>query len=319
MPALKPSTDSILFIKTSSLGDVVHHMPAVTDARQNFPDAQIAWVVEEAFAPLVGLHPAVDTVIPVATRRWRKQLLKRETWKEIATFRRLLRPSAFDKIIDAQGLIRSAIIARAARGEHHGYDSASIKEPLAARSYDVRHKVSRSLHAVERNRRLTALALGYEVDAAIDYGLDPMPKPPDRYAVLLHGTSRPSKEWPEDCWIELGRFLQTKGFECVLPWGDGVEKLRAERLCAAIPDSRVLDRQPLDATAKVIAGASLVVGVDTGLLHLAAAYKVPLAGIYVSSDPGLTGPAGAGPIVIVSGVERAPIASEVIAAVEGLL
>ena len=98
MPALKPSMDSILFIKTSSLGDVVHHMPAATDARQHFPDAQIAWVVEEAFAPLVGLHPAVDTVIPVATRRWRRQLLKRETWKEIAAFRRLLRPSAYDKV-----------------------------------------------------------------------------------------------------------------------------------------------------------------------------------------------------------------------------
>jgi len=319
MPAPKPSTDSILFIKTSSLGDVVHHMPAVTDAREHFPDAQIAWVVEEAFAPLVGLHPAVDTVIPVATRRWRKQLLKRETWQEIAAFRRLLRPSAFDKIIDAQGLVRSAIIARAAQGERHGYDAQSIKEPFASRFYDVKHKVSRSLHAVERNRRLTALALGYDVNSAVDYGLNSMPKPADRYAVLLHGTSRPSKEWPEDCWIELGRFLGTKGFESVLPWGDGVEKLRAERLCAAISDSRVLDRQPLDVTAKVIAGASLVVGVDTGLLHLAAAYKVPLAGIYVSSDPGLTGPAGAGPIVIVSGVERAPSVSEVIAAVERLL
>ena len=319
MSALKSSNDSILFIKTSSLGDVVHHMPAATDARQHFPDAQIAWVVEEAFAPLVGLHPAVDTVIPVATRRWRKQLLKRETWKEIATFRGLLRPSAFDKIVDAQGLIRSALIARAAQGERHGYDSRSIKEPLASRCYDVKHAVSRALHAVERNRRLTALALGYEIDAAIDYGLDPMDKPSDRYAVLLHGTSRASKEWPEACWIELGRFLRTKCFECVLPWGDGVEKLRAERLSAAIPDSGVLERQPLDATAKVIAGASLVVGVDTGLLHLAAAYKVPLAGIFVSSDPGLTGPAGAGPIVIVSGIERAPSASEVMTAVERLL
>jgi heptosyltransferase-1 len=192
MPARKPSPESILFIKTSSLGDVVHHMPAAMDARQHFPDAQIAWVVEEAFAPLVGLHPAVDTVIPVATRRWRRQLLKRETWKEIAAFRRLLRPSAFDKVIDAQGLIRSAIIARAARGERHGYDSTSIKEAFASKFYDVRHKVSRTLHAVERNRRLTALALGYDIDVAIDYGLDPMPKASDRYAVLLHGTSRPS-------------------------------------------------------------------------------------------------------------------------------
>lgn len=311
--------DSVLFIKTSSLGDVVHHMPAVTDARQRFPDAQIAWVVEEAFAPLVGLHPGVDRVIPVATRRWRRQFLKRETWKEIAAFRRLLRPASFDRVIDAQGLIRSAIIARAAQGERHGYDAQSIKEPFASQFYDVKHKVSRALHAVERNRVLTGLALGYAPVKAMDYGLNAVTKPAERYAILLHGTSRVSKEWPEECWIELGRWLRTRGFESVLPWGDGIEKLRAERLSAAISDSRVLERQPLDATAKVIAGAALVVGVDTGLLHLAAAYQVPLVGVYVSSDPGLTGPVGAGRIVVVTGVEKAPIASEAIAAVERLL
>lgn len=311
--------DSILFIKTSSLGDVVHHMPAVADARQQFPDAQIAWVVEEAFAPLVGLHPAVDTVIPVATRRWRKRIFRRETWKEIAAFRRLLRPSSYDKVIDAQGLVRSAIIASAARGERHGYDAKSIKEPFASRFYDVKHRVSRALHAVERNRALTGLALGYVPPRAIDYGLLAPTKPAERYAMLLHGTSRVSKEWPEECWIDLGRWLHGKGFESVLPWGDGIEKLRAERLCAAIPDSRVFDRHPLDVTARVIAGASLVVGVDTGLLHLAAAYQVPLAGIYVSSDPGLTGPVGVGRIVVVAGVEKAPVAAEAIAAVERLL
>jgi heptosyltransferase-1 len=311
--------DNILFIKTSSLGDVVHHMPAVTDARKHFPDAQIAWVVEEAFAPLVGMHPAVDAVISVATRRWRKHLLKRETWAEIATFRKLLRPTVFDRVIDAQGLIRSAIIARGALGERHGYDASSIKEAFASRFYDVRHKVSRTLHAVERNRQLTGRSLGYMPATAIDYGLQVETLSGDRYALLLHGTSRVSKEWPEDCWIELGRWLHGKGFECVLPWGTGLEKLRAERIAAAVPGSRVLERQPLDATAKVIAGASLVVGVDTGLLHLAAAYGVPLLGIYVASDPGLTGPVGAGEIVVASGIERAPVASEAIAAVERLL
>jgi heptosyltransferase-1 len=311
--------DNILFIKTSSLGDVVHHMPAVTDARQRFPDAQIAWVVEEAFAPLAGLHPAVDTVIPVATRRWRRQFLKRETWQQIAAFRRLLRPQVYDRVIDAQGLVRSAIIARAARGERHGYDARSIKEAFASRFYDVKHKVSRALHAVDRNRILTGEALGYTPSGVIDYGLLCPPRSATKYAVLLHGTSRADKEWTEECWIALGRWLHGRGFECVLPWGDGVEKLRAERLCAAIPEARVLDRQPLDLTAKVIAGAALVVGVDTGLLHLAAAYQVPLAGIFVASDPGLTGPVGAGRIVIVAGVEKPPVAAEVITAVERLL
>ncbi len=237
---------------------------------------------------------------------------------EIAAFRRLLRPSAYDKVIDAQGLVRSAIIARAARGERHGYDSQSIKEPFAARFYDVKHKVSRALHAVERNRSLTGHVLGYTPEKAIDYGLLAPPKSDARYATLLHGTSRVSKEWPEASWIELGRWLHGKGFECVLPWGDGIEKLRAERLCAAIPEARVLERQPLDATAKAIAGSALVVGVDTGLLHLAAAYQVPLAGIYVSSDPGLTGPVGAGRIVVAAGVEKAPTSAEVMTAVERL-
>ena len=309
----------ILFIKTSSLGDVIHHMPAVTDARQNLPDAHFAWVVEEAFAPLVGLHPAVDTVIPVATRRWRKRVLRLETWKEIAAFRRLLRPAAYDKVIDAQGLVRSAIIARAARGQRHGYNAHSIKEGFASRFYDVTHTVSRALHAVDRNRILTGLALGYTPAKTIDYGLLTPPASAERYALLLHGTSRPSKEWPEACWIELGRWLQEKGLESVLTWGDGVEKLRAERLCAKIPGSRVIDRQPLDLTAKVIAGASLVVGVDTGLLHLAAAYQVPLAAIFIASDPGLTGPVGSGRIVVVAGVDKAPAVAEVCQAVEPLL
>ena len=309
----------ILFIKTSSLGDVVHHMPAVTDARQNLPDAHVAWVVEEAFAPLVGLHPAVDTVIPVATRRWRRRVLRLETWKEIAAFRRLLRPAAYDKVIDAQGLVRSAIIARAARGERHGYNAQSIKEGFASRFYDVRHTVSRALHAVDRNRILTGLALGYTPGKPIDYGLLAPTASGERYALLLHGTSRPSKEWPEERWIELGRWLQATGLEPVLTWGDGVEKLRAERLCAAIPGARVVDRQPLDLTAKVIAGASLVVGVDTGLLHLAAAYQVPLAAIFVASDPGLTGPVGSGRIVVVAGLDMAPSVSEVCQAVEPLL
>ena len=162
----------ILFIKTSSLGDVIHHMPALVEARRRLPDARFAWVVEEAFAPLVRLHPAVDEVIPVASRRWRHALLSAATWREVRAFRRLVRSRAYDAVIDTQGLLRTAVIARLARGRRHGYDSASIREPLAARFYDVRHRVSRDLHAIDRNRILTGLALGYSPEGAIDFGLD---------------------------------------------------------------------------------------------------------------------------------------------------
>jgi heptosyltransferase-1 len=312
--------DGILFVKTSSLGDVVHHMPAVTDARRAFPGVALHWVVEESFAPLARLHPAIDTVIPVATRRWRSKLLSPAMWREIGAFRASVRANRYGKIVDTQGLLRSALIVAAARGEKHGYDAASIREPLASRFYDVTHSVSRTAHAVARNRMLSALSLGYAADGPIDYGL---PKSVGaqgaRTAVLLHGTSRESKQWSEPDWITLGRRLAAHGLEIILPWGSPDEETRSQRLAAAIAGARVPPRAPLDQVAAMIAKASLVVGVDTGLLHLAAAYRVPLVAIFVASEPSLTGPVGAGPITVLGAMGSAPDAAQVIAAAEALL
>jgi len=310
----------ILIIKTSSLGDVVHQMPAIADAARAMPDVRISWVVEEAFAPLAQLHPNVSEVIPVATRRWRSHLASRATWREVAEFSTRLREPDFDKVIDTQGLIRSAVIARLAHGERHGYEAASIREPLAARFYDVHHSVSRELHAVTRNRLLTGLSLGYRPPDQIDYGLSKPPSGDDQpYALLLHGTSRTTKEWRAEDWIAAGRWLQGRGVQAVLPWGTEAERQFAEQLSAAIAGSRVLPRQRLDLTAQVIAHAAAVIGVDTGLLHLAAAYRVPLVGVYVSTDPGLTGPVGSGAMRVLGGKSGGPSAQQVIAAAEQLL
>lgn len=309
----------ILFIKTSSLGDVVHQMPAITDARRHRPDARLSWVVEEAFAPLARLHPAVDDVIAVSTRRWRSQLMQASTWREMSDFKARLSEVNPETVIDTQGLMRSALIASMANGERHGYDASSIREPVASFFYDVKHKVARGQHAVTRNRLLSGLSLGYAPDAAIDYGLQKPEKSADaRYAVLLHGTSRAAKEWREVDWIGTGKWLRGQGLDVLLPWGSERERLRCERLSAAIPGSRILDRQPLDATAKIIAGASLVVGVDTGLLHLAAAYAVPLVAVFLATDPGLTGPVGTGSITILGGKSAYPSFERVIEAAQAL-
>jgi heptosyltransferase I len=309
----------IMFIKTSSLGDVVHHMPAVTDARRRWPDARMTWVVEEAFAPLARLHPAVSEVIPVSTRRWRSQLLRGATWNEVSAFKARLRSINAEKVIDTQGLLRSALIARTATGERHGYDASSIREPAASWFYDVKHAVARDQHAVTRNRLLTGLSLGYSPDATIDYGLVKPPKGDAApYAVLLHGTSRAAKEWREVDWIGAGKWLRARDLDVVLPWGNERERLRCERLAAAIAGSRILERQPLDATAKVIANAALVVGVDTGLLHLAAAYNVPLIAVFLATDPGLTGPVGNGSITVVGGKDVYPSFERMIDAAQKL-
>ena len=311
----------VLFIKTSSLGDVIHHMPALTDARRHRPDARFSWAVEEAFAPLVGLHPAVGDVIPVASRRWRKSIWTPATIKEIGGAFRGLRARRYDEIVDTQGLLRSAVLARVAQGRRHGYDRDSIKEPLASVLYDVRHTVSRSLHAIERNRRLSGLALGYAPEGAPDFGLDRarFRNSGERTAVLLHATARPEKEWAEENWIALGRSLAARGLTPVLPWGNEREHDRAERLAGAIGQARVPARAPLDEVAQLIASANVAIGVDTGLLHLAAAFGVPLVAIFAGSRPELTAPIGSGPMRVLGEFGKAPDLEEVEGAVAKLL
>jgi lipopolysaccharide heptosyltransferase I len=311
---------NILFIKTSSLGDVIHHMPALVDARKARPDATFAWLVEEAFAPLVRLHPAVGEVIPVAWRRWRKSLYAPATVSEIRENLRAIHAQNYDAVVDSQGLLRSAVIARVANGRRHGYDTSSIREPLASFFYDVRHHVSRELHAVERNRILSGLSLGYTPEGRPEFGLDrarfARSVPP--YAVLLHATARPEKQWPETHWIALGKALRAalgQDTKLQLPWGTEIERARGERIAAAVSGADVPERTPLDQVAKLIAGAHYVVGVDTGLMHLAAAFGVPLVAIFTGSNPGLTGPVGNGRIVVLGADRVLPSVDAVVGAV----
>jgi heptosyltransferase I len=309
---------NVLFIKTSSLGDVIHHMPAVTEASRQRPDARFTWVVEEAFAPLVALHPAVAEVIPVASRRWRHALPRPATWREIGRCIKRIRMRDYQDVIDVQGLLRSAIITKLARGRRHGYDASSIREPAASLFYDVHHRVARNLHAIARNRALTGLALGYTPNGTINFGLERsklLAQPRKPYALLLHATARREKEWPEQSWIAVGRTIAARGLELLLPWGTDSERVRSERLAAQLTNARVPSRRALDETARIIAGASLVVGVDTGLVHLAAALGVPLVAIFVGSESGLTGPMGEGPIVVVGNKNDAPPSAEVISAI----
>jgi heptosyltransferase I len=309
----------ILFIKTSSLGDVVHHMPAVSDARRCMPGARLSWVVEEPYAPLARLHPGIDEVITVASRRWRLQLHRLETWSEIDRFRRAIRERRYDAVIDSQGLLRTALIAKAVRGVRHGYDRASIREPLASLFYDVRHRVEWRSHAIPRNRILTGRALGYDPQPQFDFGLDRasiVRNARNGYAVLIHGTAQAGKEWPQSNWLAVARALVDRGLDVVLPWGAAAERRRSDEIAAALGCGEVPDRMPLDEVAGLIAGAAVIVGVDTGLLHVAAALGVPLVGIFIGSEPGLTGPLGSGPIAIVGGKGAAPDAAEVLQALD---
>ena len=283
----------ILLVKTSSLGDVVHNLPVVSDIRRHAPDAAIDWVVDEAFAAIPRMHPRVRRVIPVALRRWRRALLGSNTRTEICSFLGKLRACEYDAIIDTQGLLKSALVARAARGMCYGLDWHSSREPLRF-LYDRTFRVPWTRHAVARNRSLAAQALGYTPSAEVAYGIAPQRRafswlPAARYAVLLHATSAERKLWPETDWIGLGKYLFSSGIFCVLPWGCNAERGRSERVAAAITDAIVPPALELEEVAALLAGAQGVVGVDTGLTHLAAALYVPTLGIYCATDTAATG------------------------------
>lgn len=306
---------NIVLIKTSSLGDVLHNLPVVTDIRRHLPDAHIDWVVEESFAALPALHPAVRRVITVAMRRWRRSWWASRV--EMQGVCRELKGRHYDFALDTQGLLKSALITRCTQAKRCGYDWGSAREPLASWFYNHTYAVARGQHAVERNRQLAAAALGYTVEGAPDYGIRtpdvPLPWLPNRpYVALLHATSRDDKLWDERNWIALGGHLHQAGLGAVLPWGNEQERARAERLSTAIPAAVCAPRLNLNEAAALLGGARAVVGVDTGLSHLAAALDVPTIGIYTATDPGLTGLYAGARAVNLGGKGTPPTVDEVI-------
>lgn len=288
----------LLIVKTSSMGDVLHTLPALTDAQCAIPNLEVDWVVEENFAEIPRWHPAVKDVIPVAIRRWRKNLFQRQTWLEWQAYLKQLKATQYDAVIDAQGLIKSAVLVTCqAHGTKFGYDKQSAREGLSSLFYDKTFSIPYQQHAVERIRKLFASALGYTLPNEIgDYGIAYhfAKKQPDltAYVLAIHATTRADKHWKESYWMDVIRELSMQGVEVRLPWGNEAEKARAERFAHDIANVVVLPRLSLSGVAEQIAGAKGVISVDTGLSHLTAALDKPNVILYGATDPKLIGAYG---------------------------
>ncbi len=306
----------ILIVRTSSLGDLVHMLPAISDIARHVPDAEIDWVAEEAFAEIPAWHPAVNEVIKVAHRRWRKAWWSAQVRAERKALRERLRAKKYDIVLDMQALLKSAWLVRQARGVRHGLDWRSAREPLASLFYNVRHKVEFWQPAVIRQRKLAALTFGYQYAGQPDFGLQSfarqggpgsvgdtvhdipseglnvsdMPKlhhlDLDRgYAVVMPSASRDDKLWPEDDWRAVFRRLRDAGCALKLLAGNEQEAERARLLVAGMDGAEVLPRMSLTDVARLLAGSRLMVGLDSGLTHLSAALGRPTIGIYRASTP----------------------------------
>ncbi|OGT46864.1 MAG: lipopolysaccharide heptosyltransferase I [Gammaproteobacteria bacterium RIFCSPHIGHO2_12_FULL_38_11] len=289
----------VLLIKVSSMGDIIHTLPALTDAMNAIPDLEVDWVVEPAFADIPAWHPAVKNIILIPLRQWKKNIFNKKNILSIIQFIKKLREKKYDLIIDAQGLLfKSAIVAKIARGEIHGYDKNAARDKFSSYLYDHSYAIKnyKKLHAITRTRQLFSKALKYEFKNTIpNYQTiaEKLPTLPfkleKKYVVFLHGTTWDSKHYPESYWRELIEKTEANNITVYLPWGNDNEKKRAERLAQNTQHVKILPKLSIPQIATVLRYAIAVVSVDTGLGHLSAAVNTPTISLYGPSNAELVG------------------------------
>ena len=323
----------ILIVKMSSMGDVVHAQPMATDLRRAFPDARIEWVAEKPFAAICRLNPVIDRVIPIAWRRWRRSLFSRAVRAEMLAFHQEVTNAPYDLVVDCQGLVKSAVVSRMAPAALRvGPAWAFAREPLASLAYDRKAIVPRDWHVVRRNRAVGAAAGAYPIDGPATFGLEVPALDVDEaawlprrgYALLVTGASRDDKLWPEAHWVRTAQRLQAAGLALVWFWGSDAERARAERLSRLSTQAAAGASTPgvvppfltVHDAARTIAGADVVVGLDTGFTHLAGALGRPTIGIFCDFDSVQCAVTGDGFCASFGGIGRVPQPDEIIGAID---
>ena len=288
----------VLLIKLTSLGDLIHALPALSDAKSARPELEFDWVIDENFREIALWHPAVKGIITSNHRQWREALTHPATLSSISRLIAGIRAVEYDLVIDAQGNFKTALLSMLAKGPRAGFDSQSVREWIAHLAYQRRFAASKSAHAIERLRLLFAAALDYPTPAsAPDFQIQkerfvkPKVDLPKEYLVFVHNASWKTKLWPEAHWQELLKRSIQAGFKVLLPWGNSQEEARARRL-AVHSDIQVLPKLTLSEMGYVLDRARACVCMDTGLSHLTAALNVPSITLYGSTDSGLIGASG---------------------------
>ena len=342
--AREAKAPKILLVKLSSLGDVLHNLPIVWDLRERLPNAQIDWIVEEAYVPILAplktteKFRGIDQIIPVAFRRWRKRLLSLSTWREFFEMRQLLHATSYDVVIETQGLLKSGLVCALAKKSNSvivaGLGNAteySGYEPIARMFYTQSVYVPVKCHAIDRSRQVMCSAFDWpllnrsdkpprfypteliqQLPALAIEGLqkatDGLPIP---YIVCFHSTARVAKRWPNESWMNLGQALAEQGYQLIFPWGNAEERKVSELIASKIPGAIVPRAISIEEAYVLIVNSDLTIGVDTGLTHLAAVLGKPTVEIYCDSPRWKTEGYWSGQIANHGDLQQPPLVTEV--------
>lgn len=310
----------ILIVRLSAMGDIVHVLPSISDIHRRWPNAQIDLAVDARFADIVAAHHHVTRVIALPLKRWKSARPSLALFAEIAACLRELRQEHYDVVLDLHGLIKSALVTRLARAAQHcGPAWTLCAEKLAWLAYGRHCTGDWGNSPVRRMRNMTAQLLDTDTGTPPDFGLASAEPIRGLHVVLVHASSRDDKLWPESNWIALGRALRAQNLEIILPWGSPAEEVRALRLVAAIGGGEIPEQATLADWIDTFSRAALVVGVDTGLTHLAAACSTPCLALFSATDPALFCPQNPEFAQTVGGPAHPPLLGEVWQAAMALL
>ena len=289
----------VLIIKLTSMGDLMHALPALTDASRKIENIEFDWVVDENFSEVPSWHPKVNSVITTNHRTWRKNLFSADLLKELKNLKSRLNHTNYDVVIDMQNNLKSAAVSYLTKNPIHGMDKNSVREFPAHLAYKFKYKISKENHAISRQRDLMAFSLNYELkEEAIDYGVqdNKFERPdfnlPDNYLFFVHNASWPTKMWPVSYWQEMIELVNHEDYVAILPSGSEEEFDRAQQIVSSSSDAIALRPQTLNKTAFIVNNAAGCICSDTGLAHLSAVLNKPSVTMYSVTDEGLIGTRG---------------------------
>ncbi len=261
-----------LIIKMSAIGDLIHLFPAITDVWRKRGE-KFDWIVYKNFASLVGLHPAIDCVIPVGLKY--RKLSDAFGYEGVAWTYKRVRKESYKNCFDLQGNIKSALVTYCCRGHRVGYTKEAMREGAGHIAYQTKIP-STETHIINKHRAFFGSFFGYDYrELPLSFGIEKEHVEADNCIILIPNASWRSKLWPEKYWRELAKKISERGISIALPQGSDEEVIRAKRVIEGIENATLLPKMDFEGLATFFVKARMVIGLDTGLTHLAQALDIP--------------------------------------------